>query len=311
MNKRDALLNLVQGQSPAYVPAAFFLHFDPQYHKGQAAVDRHLAFFRHTGMDLVKVQYEQTLPPAPPPARPADWAAAPRYPPEFFEAPVAVARGLAQAARHEALVIMTIYSPFMWARRYGGEPALLAHLNEDPEAVKPGLEIMTENVIQLVRGCKRAGVDGFYISTQGGEAHRLGGTGLFEKYVKPTDLAVWAEVQDCAFNVLHVCDYEGPYAGLAPFIDYPGHVVNCSLKVGAQALNPRGAADLFGRPFMGGLERLGVLATGTPAEIRRASQQVLVTAPERFILAADCTVPGDTPWDNLKAAIDAAHEHRR
>jgi len=30
-------------------------------------------------------------------------------------------------------------------------------------------------------------------------------------------------------------------------------------------------------------------------------------APECFILAANCTVPGDTPWDNLQAAIDVAH----
>jgi hypothetical protein len=35
---------------------------------------------------------------------------------------------------------------------------------------------------------------------------------------------------------------------------------------------------------------------------------VLATrAPDRFILAADCTVPGDTPWENLRAAIEEAH----
>lgn len=310
MNKREALLSLAAGQAPGYVPAAFFLHFDPQYHQGQAAVDRHLDFFRYTGMDLVKIQYEQTLPPEPPPARPADWSNAVRYPPEFFEAPVAVARGLVEAAKREALVIMTVYSPFMWARRWGGEPALLAHLREDPEAVKPGLDIMTENVIQLVRGCRQAGVDGFYVSTQGGEAHRFGGTDLFEKYIKPTDLAVWAEIGDCAFNVLHVCDYEGPYADLTPFLDYPGHVVNCSLRVGVRTLSPREAAQLFGRPFMGGLERKGVLAAGSPDQIRAAAQRVLAQAPERFMLAADCTVPSKTPWDNLKTAIGAAHAWR-
>ncbi|MCC6187961.1 MAG: hypothetical protein IT318_02925 [Anaerolineales bacterium] len=310
MNKRETLLGLAAGQAPDYVPAAFFLHFGPQFHQGQAAVDKHLEFFRYTGMDLVKIQYEQILPPAPPPVRPADWANAARYPPEFFLAPVAVARGLAEAAKREALVIMTVYSPFMWARRWGGEAALTAHLRQDPEAVKPGLEIMTENVIQLVRGCRQAGVDGFYVSTQGGEAHRFGGRGLFEKYVKPTDLAVWAEIGDCAFNVLHVCDYEGPYADLTPFLDYPGHVVNCSLQVGGRALSPLEAAQLFGRPFMGGLERKGVLAAGSPGQIRAAAQAVLAQAPERFMLAADCTVPSETPWGNLKAAIEAAHAWR-
>lgn len=312
MNKREALLSLVEGgATPGYVPAAFFLHFDPAYHEGQAAVDKHLEFFRHTGMDFVKIQYEQTLPPAPPVARPADWARAPRYPPEFFEGPARIAAGLVQAAKHEALVIMTLYSPFMWARRYGGEAALMAHLREDPEAVRPGLEIMTENVIRLVRACQQAGVDGFYASTQGGEAHRFPGTDIFEKHIKPTDLAVWAELANSLFNILHVCDYEGDYDDLSPFLDYPGQVVNCSLKVGGRRLQPREAAELFGRPFMGGLERKGVIATGSPAEIGQAAQAALAEAPERFILAADCTVPGDTPWDNLKTAIDTAHQAAR
>ena len=85
MNKRDTLLSLIAGKpAPDYVPAAFFLHFDPAYHEGQAAVDKHLEFYRATGTDFVKVQYEQTLPPASPAIRkPADWARAPRYPATF------------------------------------------------------------------------------------------------------------------------------------------------------------------------------------------------------------------------------------
>ncbi len=312
MNKREAVLSLIDSQNPpSFVPAAFFMHFDPRYHQGQAAVDRHLEFFHATGMDLVKVQYEQTVPPSPPLRSPADWANAPLYPDTFFEAPVRVVEGLVKAARGEALVIMTLYSPFMWARHYGGEPDLSAHLREDPHAVVKGLEIMTENVLKLVHGCRRVGVDGFYVSSQGGEAFRFKGTDIFERYIKPTDLAVWAEVQSCPFNILHVCDYEGGYDDLTPFLDYPGHVVNCSLRLGERTMTPREAAHFFGRPFMGGMERRGVIATGRPEAIRQAAAGVLAEAPDRFILAADCTVPSATPWVNLKTAIDSAHQHRR
>ncbi len=71
MNKRDAVLNLIEGGStPGYTPAAFFLHFDPAFHRGQAAVDKHLEFFQATRMDFVKIQYEQRQPThAPNPAR--------------------------------------------------------------------------------------------------------------------------------------------------------------------------------------------------------------------------------------------------
>lgn len=98
---------------------------------------------------------------------------------------------------------------------------------------------------------------------------------------------------------------------MAPFLDYPGHVVNSSLKVGDQTLNPKDASQLFGRPFMGGMERKGVLATGNSEVIQQNATGVLEQAPERFILAADCTVPSDTPWENLRTAIETAHQYRK
>jgi uroporphyrinogen decarboxylase len=64
---------------------------------------------------------------------------------------------------------------------------------------------------------------------------------------------------------------------------------------------------MFNRPFMGGLERKGVITNGTPDQIRQAVNTVIEKAPDRFILGADCTVPSETPWENLKIAIDTAH----
>src|SRR3954453_6886424 len=105
MNKRDTVLSLVDSQTPpAYVPAAFFMHFDPAYHQGQAAIDKHLEFFRATEMDFVKIQYEQTVSPVSPIRTPADWAHAPRCDAAFFAPSIQVAEGLVNAMRGEALV---------------------------------------------------------------------------------------------------------------------------------------------------------------------------------------------------------------
>jgi uroporphyrinogen decarboxylase len=254
----------------------------------------------------VKIQYEQGMAEFPI-TQPTDWMHARRLTEEDFAPTVKVVRNLVQAAGKEALVVLTLYSPFMWARHLAGEAILHEHLRENPAQAIKGLEISTENVLTLVRACKKAGVDGFYASSQGGEAFRFEGTDIFKRLVKPTDLAVWDEIGSCRFNILHICDYEGPYDDLSPFVEYPGHVVNCSLHVGNRVMTSREVASIFGRPFMGGMERKGVLATGTTDEVRREAQAALAEAPERFILAADCTVPGETPWDNLKAAIDAAH----
>jgi len=230
MNKRDLVLDFINSQSQSdYIPAGFFMHFDPAFHRGQPAIDKHLEFFRHTGMDFVKIQFEQPLPPFPPIRKPEDWVNAPLYPDEFFEAAINVVDGLVKAAKSEALVVMTLYSPLMWMSHLDEHADIASHLEENPDAVKKGLAIMTENVLKLVKGCKRVGVDGFYASSQGGEAFRFRDPSLFTKYIKPTDLAVWDEINSCTFNILHVCDYKGGYDDLTPFLDYPGHVVNSSL----------------------------------------------------------------------------------
>lgn len=309
MNKRDTLLSwLESSQKPGYIPAAFFLHFDQAYRTGQAAVDKHLEFFRATGMDFVKIQYEHPFPAIPSIQKPGDWANMPLYKEDFFAEPLRVVQGLVKAAKGEALVVMTLYSPFMLARQTTSDSLLTRHVRENPEAVKKGMQTVTESLLHFVRGCKRAGIDGFYVSTQGGEARRFKGTPLFEECVKPYDLAVWNEIgRSCVFNILHVCDYESGYDDYSPFLDYPGQVVNCSLKLGEKMLTAQEVSRMFGRPFMGGIERLGVISTGSPEQARREAEKALAGAPDRFILAADCTVPGETPWQNLRAAIDTAH----
>jgi uroporphyrinogen decarboxylase len=312
MNRRDNLLDLIHDHSASgTIPAAFFIHFDSAYHQGQAAVDKHLEFFKHTGMDFVKIQYEQAQPAYPPISRPEDWMHVPLVGEDFFEPTLRTVSGLVKAAGKDALVLLTVYSPFMWAAHLDQAGLIRQHLQENPQAVSQGLEIMTENVIRLVRGCQQAGVDGFYVSTQGGEAFRFPNTDLFTKYIKPTDLAVWAEIQSCPFNILHICDYEGGYADLTPFLDYPGHVINSSLKLGDRTLSARQLSEMFKRPFMGGLERKGLIASGSPQAIRQNVETLLSQVPDRFILAADCTVPAGTPWDNLKTAIAAAHQFQK
>ncbi len=313
MNKRDLVFQVLEAGKPQdTIPAGFFLHFDPQFQRGQAAVDKHLEFFRYTGMDFVKIQYELHFPLLSNIHTPADWAKMPLYKEDFFEPQLQVAAGLVKAAKAEALVLQTLYSPFMLAgQALGGEKAA-AHMREDPEAVKKGMQIITESLMNFVKAGIRLGLDGFYTSTQGGEARRFGNSPIFQECIKPYDLQVMGYINEhCPFNILHVCDYTAPYADLSHLLDYPGQVVNTSLHLESGSLTGAEVARLFKRPFMGGLDRLGILASGTTAQASAAALQALRAAPSHTILGADCTVPGDTAWDNLRAAIQAAHTFER
>ena len=312
-NKREVLLSLRKGGSfPGYVPAAFFLHFDERAHFGKPAVEKHLEYFRFTGMDFVKVQYERTFPALPEIRTPGDWKAMPRYGLDFYKPQLEVVEGLVKAAGHEALVLVTLYSPFMCAGQTVGRSVLVKHIEEDGEAVRAGLDAIAESLLGFVRECRRLGVDGFYASTQGGEKGTFRDPSLFGTYVTPYDLRLMNEIDEtCRFNILHVCDYEAPYADLTPVLRYPGHVVSCSPRLTTGDVGLRELGRRFGRPIMGGLDRKGIVATGTDDEIRRAVTDVLKAAPDRFILGADCTVPSEARWEGLRTAIATAHAFRR
>jgi uroporphyrinogen decarboxylase len=185
-------------------------------------------------------------------------------------------------------------------------------MQENPSAVKVGMEAITDSVLTFVRECVRVGVDGFYASTQGRESHRFADTTVFDECVRPYDLAVMEEIdRTCEFNILHICDYNDSYDDLKPFVDYPGHIVNCNLQLEGGAVSAQTVEHLFQRPFMGGMDRKGALATGTVDQVRAEALKVLESAPQRFFLAADCTIPAPHDWNNLKAAIQTAHEFKR
>jgi len=310
MNKRDLLLSLLDRNKKAeYIPAAFFLHFDQVYHRGQAAVDKHLEYSRYTGMDFVKIQFEHNFPFKP--ERPDDWVRMPLYKKDFYKDDLEVVDGLVKRAKKESLVIMTLYSPYMCAR-FASEEKITEHIRENPEKAKKGMEILTESLMIFVKECVSLGIDGFYHSTQGGESHKFGGSPLFRECIKPYDLILMEEInKSCLFNILHICDIHGLYNDLTPYLDYPGHIVNCGLQLESRKLTGKEVSNMFNRPYMGGIERKGKILSGRKDEIERMVEELLDNAPEKFILGADCTLPSDVNWDNIKIAISTAHDYKK
>lgn len=309
INKRDAVFSLIHDNKPQeYYPGGFFIHFGKEYHIGEAAINKHLDYFRYTGLDFVKIQYENLFPEIPAIIKPSDWVKMPLYEKDFYENQLAVIGGIIKKAKKEAPVIATFYSPFACAGHTATDRLLTQHLEEDPEQVKKGLEIITESLMIYVKECIRLGVDGFLQSTQGGEGGRFSDYRLFTEYVKPFDLLVGREMEEhCPCNILHICDWSGNYDDYSAFVDYPGHIINSSLQLTGRMITSKEMYTLFNKPFMGGMHKRGVMVTGTQAEIIAEVNKVLSEAPEKFVLAASCTLPGDINWDNIKVALETAH----
>jgi uroporphyrinogen decarboxylase len=309
LSKRDRMLQWLEGKSePGYTPAAFFLHFDDQHRVGSAAASKHLEYFKFTDMDFVKIQYENDIQQVDFIKKPSDWSKLQSNKLDFYEPQLVTVRELVKAVKKEALIIMTIYSPYMWAEQTAGYETVTQHLKENPEAVKQGLNALVESQLTFVKACIDAGVDGFYMSTQGSESGQFKDPKIFNNYIKPADLVAMSEAtRRCQFNILHVCDYVAPYEGYSQVLDYPGQVVNCNTRLKDKTLSWSEISGMFKRPLMGGMDRHGVLTTGTMDQIEAEVKTVLKNKPKQFILGADCTVPGDIDWKRLQKAIAVAH----
>jgi hypothetical protein len=61
---------------------------------------------------------------------------------------------------------------------------------------------------------------------------------------------------------------------------------------------------------MGGLDRKGIIVDGSAEQIRQEVRDVLAGAADRHFIGADCTLPGDIAWENIRTAIAAAHDFR-
>ena len=315
-NKRERILQVLDQSRPnEYVPAAFFLHFENKL--GRKAVQDHKDFYRATNMDFVKVFYEIAVPKVDIQTG-KDWEKVPVYGEDFFEPQVAVIEDLAREFKGEAFILPTVYSPLALAHQTlgrGNHQNFKKLVEENPAAFGKAIKNLSLSIENYLRAARKRGADGFYVSSQGGDGNSLSPE-IWNKYVREWDKHVSEVANEIGeINILHICDFGTPFKNaeaLYAFADYPTSIINVPLKFSdGSTLNLKEAQKRFGRPIFGGLERLGVIATGTVEEAKAAVDEVLKNASPNFILGADCTVPGDTDWDKLRAVIDYAHTWRQ
>ena len=308
-NKREVMQQFLSGTlDESYVPAAFFMHFGKDARTGEKAIDAHLRYFLSTGMDFVKIQFEQGY------GRiriekPEDWELIKPLPSDFFTPTLEIIKYIYDIAGANAMILPTVYSPLQMLIQSVGDKTVIAYAKTEPERVKKALEYFTKALIGYVKACKKIGVDGFYTHTQGGEIKFYEVPGFFETFVKPYDIRVMQECNtQTQFNILHICDYEGKYDDLTRFVSYPGQIINAPCEVADQPFSLQACEQLFKRPAMGGLYRKGAILKGSSDEIAKEIYELKKTLKgKRFILGADCTILPQTPMNNIRTAIKTSH----
>lgn len=289
---------------PSYAPAAFFIHFESDQKVGDPAVQAHLKYFRESGMDILKVQFEQGAPRI---AELKEDTFEP-LPEDFYRPTLEIVTKLQEAEGADTYVLPTLYNTYQVARATLGEEQIRKAAVEQPELLKTVFDSYRDALLWLVRECKKAGIQGFYMCTQGGEITFKDIPGFFENFVKAYDLEVMGECnRDTKMNILHICNWEGPYDDLTRYKDYPAQIVNTPNNLNGTPFTLEDAINLFDRPVLGGFDRKGEFNTMSAEEVAAATRQILQANPAgRVMIGADCTV-GSAPLANIQAAVSAAH----
>ncbi|MDR2706617.1 MAG: hypothetical protein LBC02_12630 [Planctomycetaceae bacterium] len=305
INKREKLLSVLDQSKPnQYVPAAFFMHFPEKF--GEDAAKRHINYFRATNMDIVKVQYELSLPRLEI-QKPEDWEKVPVYKTDYFEPVLALIEYVAKELKSEALIIPTVFGTFTQIVQTAGNiQKVLEHAQENPDIVAKGIKNLTESLLNYVSEAIKRGADGFYYSIQGGDNEHFAKSELFNR-ISQSNIAVLQEVNNkTLLNILHIC---GTYNEISKFISLPTSIVNppFTLKDGSR-VHVKDVQETFHRPVLGGLNKNGVISGGTFEQIVPEVDSLLQEAPSNFFLGADCTIHAE--WDTLRKVIDYAHTWR-
>lgn len=271
-------------------------------------MEAHLKYFRDTDMDIMKIQFEQTVPRI----ESLDEEVSEYIPEDFYRPTLEIIMKIREKVGDEAYVLPTLYSVFQIARQSLGDRRIMDAARNQPERLKAVLGSYEKALLWLVRECKAAGIEGFYTCTQGGEMKFYEIPGFFETFVKPYDLSVMQACNlDTKLNILHICNWEGAFDDLTRFTDYPGQIVNTPNDLNGTPFTLEDGIRLFGRPVLGGFDRKGEINTASEAEVAEMARAILESNPKgRVMVGADCTV-SSAPLANIGAAVAAAHGVRR
>ncbi len=206
---------------------------------------------------------------------------------------------IGQAVGKEVPFIQTIFNPLSQAKNLAGDQ-LLAHLRQQPEAVKTGLAVITESTIRFVDALKSTGAAGIFLALQHA-TYDLLTEAEYREFGRPFDLQILAAAEGMWFNLVHLHGVNVMFDLVA---DYPAQVINWH-----DVETPPSLAEALSRTRMavcGGIRQWDTMLRGTPAEVQAEARAALAaTGGRRFILGTGCVTPITAPTCNILAARQA------
>ena len=197
-------------------------------------------------------------------------------------------RHLSQLVRHVGAgvpVLATVFSPLTIANKLSNG-AHRSHLASNPEAVVPGLEMITEVTCDFVRAALGCGCAGIFFATQDA-ARQAFDVAAYRRYGEAYDHRVLQAARNAGgwFNVLHM---HGDDVLFDVLKHYPVDALNWHIGETPPAISDYRRSGGT-RPILGGLQR-GHITHGDRAAIFHDVEQTIVQTQGRGIIIAPACV---------------------
>jgi uroporphyrinogen decarboxylase len=181
-------------------------------------------------------------------------------------------------------------------------------MNQNPGALKEGLNTITETCIDFANECIREGASGIFFG--------IGGGGRLWVDLNKQQLETWAlkydkqilEAIDAPIKLLHICSTidgnpqdNGELMEAGWFKKYPVNAINWDSQSFTSITK---AKDIYKDEFciVGGLDHKNLLRKGTPEEVFKEASIILENEKDGgFIMGPGCTVFQDMPIENFNA----------
>jgi uroporphyrinogen decarboxylase len=316
---------VLEGRKPDRPPISFWYHFGPDQVFGPAAVEAHVRHLERFDLDFVKVMNDNGYP------RPKGGCVESASDirglveqsgqEEPFARQLEVLSGLRKRLGRDILMTTTVFNAWATLRNLTqaapiqhGPPTMTAGkdprdgkmselLKEDRPAVKAALEVIARSLANFCRRCLEAGADGIFLSVRDDWVDtRANGPETYDELVRPTDGIICEAASGGTFNMLHVC---GRALNFVAFAAYPLHVINWADRTAGPSIAY--ARDRVQPAICGGLDNLGTLPEGSPADCAEQVRDALRQAKDRpIMIAPGCTyAPDAVPAANLEAVCQA------
>jgi len=203
----------------------------------------------------------------------------------------------------EKLIEGWIEGPCAEAADLRGINTLMTDFFDDPAFIGDLFDFVLEMELRFAKAQIEAGVE---IMGIGDAAASLVGPKIYQEFVLPYEKKMVAAVQEMGAKVrLHICgNISRILSGIGSLrceivdVDYM-----VPLSQAREEMDPE-------QVLAGNIDPVAVLRSGTPASITAAIAECHRQAGARYVVAAGCEVPRDTPPQNLLALRDYARSHQ-